>query len=293
MRRVMGALSALWAATSAYCFDIGQMSACTRLNYSPAEARRCLQVPAMQAFADDEGMDGNAGDRNPPDEEMSDSAEEASEIADFRAAMMRQFLGGEEPGNEPNPVDRLLGVKDPTAPTVTMASALAAGQVLVANPERFCSRNPFARPVRDLGRFGLQGPIDDDELSPDMKAQMLPVLILMEHGKGGSRALLMERRTGALMGDVSMDDYGCVAISPLWLGGTVCPAHPPLCAPSVGSRAGTGTGTATAPARAEACPKLRLVPSCESPVLPLFPFVDTCVHPWLTVEPRPSRILCT
>ena len=35
-----------------------------------------------------------------------------------------------------------------------------------------------------------------------------------------SRAVLMERRTGALMGDVSMDDYGCVAISPLWLGGT-------------------------------------------------------------------------
>ena len=30
----------------------------------------------------------------------------------------------------------------------------------------------------------------------------------------------MERRTGALMGDVSMEDYGCVAISPLWLGGT-------------------------------------------------------------------------
>ena len=30
----------------------------------------------------------------------------------------------------------------------------------------------------------------------------------------------MERRTGALMGDVSMDEYGCVAISPLWLGGT-------------------------------------------------------------------------
>jgi putative AlgH/UPF0301 family transcriptional regulator len=49
---------------------------------------------------------------------------------------------------------------------------------------------------------------------------VLPVLLLLEHASGGSRALLMERRTGALMGDVSMDDYGCVAISPLWLGGT-------------------------------------------------------------------------
>ena len=45
-------------------------------------------------------------------------------------------------------------------------------------------------------------------------------MLLIEHNAGGSRALLMERRTGALMGDVSMEDYGCVAISPLWLGGT-------------------------------------------------------------------------
>jgi len=109
---------------------------------------------------------------------------------------------------------------EPAGPKVAQASTLAAGQVLVANPERFCSRNPFSRPVRDLGRFGLQGPIDDDQLPPDMKAQMLPVLLLIEHSKEGSRALLMERRTGALMGDVSMDEYGCVAISPLWLGGT-------------------------------------------------------------------------
>jgi len=121
-------------------------------------------------------------------------------------------------------VDSLLG-KDsaaaPAPPQVRRASSLAPGQVLVANPERFCSRNPFSRPVKDLGRFGLQGPIDDDRLSPDMKAQMLPVLFLTEHSSSGStRALLMERRTGALMGDVSMEDYGCVAISPLWLGGT-------------------------------------------------------------------------
>jgi hypothetical protein len=39
----------------------------------------------------------------------------------------------------------------------------------------------------------------------------------------------MERRTGALMGDVSMEEYGCVAISPLWLGGTVLPRKRALC----------------------------------------------------------------
>ena len=154
---------------------------------------------------------------------MDDESDKA-EVEAFRAQMMRQMLGGvaNEPP-QPNAVDGLLGVEDDAssaAPAVVQASSLAAGQVLVANPERFCSRNPFSRPVRDLSRFGLQGPIDDDGLSPDMKAQMLPVLVLIEHNKGGSRALLMERRTGALMGDVSMDEYGCVAICPLWLGGT-------------------------------------------------------------------------
>jgi hypothetical protein len=93
---------------------------------------------------------------------MSDQSER-SEVEAFRAQMMRQMLGGvAEPSMEP------------AGPKVAQASTLAAGQVLVANPERFCSRNPFSRPVRDLGRFGLQGPIDDDQLPPDMKAQMLP-----------------------------------------------------------------------------------------------------------------------
>ena len=192
--------------------------------------RASQRLPIMQigAFPGDDddgnqegGDDGDGEDlKEAPPEEFSDSSEEAADIENFRAQMLRQMLGGSEPPSGPNPVDKLLGVKDPSAPTVTRASSLSAGQVLVANPEKFCSRNPFSRPVKDLGRFGLQGPIDDDELPPDLKAQMLPVLVLIEHGKGGSRALLMERRTGALMGDVSMDDYGCVAISPLWLGGT-------------------------------------------------------------------------
>jgi len=148
--------------------------------------------------------------------------DERGEIEDFRAMMLRQMLGGGDDAEEaPNAVDSMLkkaGV--PVAPPVTRASQLAAGQMLVANPERFCSRNPFSRPVKDLSRFGLQGAIDLNEVSADFAAQMLPVVFLTEHSEKGSRGLLMERRTGALMGDVSMEDYGCVAISPLWLGGT-------------------------------------------------------------------------
>ena len=58
---------------------------------------------------------------------------------------------------------------------VRQAPSPAAGMLLIANPSRFCSRNPFSRPVRDLDRFGLQGPIVDESLPADMKAQLLPV----------------------------------------------------------------------------------------------------------------------
>ena len=57
--------------------------------------------------------------------------------------------------------------------------------------------------------------------SRDSSRPIWQVLLLIEHSSAGSAAVLLERRTGALMGDISMEDYGCVAICPLWLGGTV------------------------------------------------------------------------
>ena len=121
------------------------------------------------------------------------------DIDAFRAQLMRQFSGAS--------VEREIS-------SVREATSLAPGQILVANPARFCSRNPFSRAVQDLERFGLSGPVSDDNMPPDMRASMLPVLALIEHGGsmpsssagGKSRALLLERRSGALMGDLSMDE---------------------------------------------------------------------------------------
>jgi len=156
--------------------------------------------------------------------QLDDGDASAEAIAKFRAQMLRQFMGENDAPKEGNAADQLLGIKaGQNTPKVVQSDSLKAGQVLLANPQRFCSRNPFSQPVRDLARFGLQGPIEDDELSSDMTAQMLPVLVLIEHGKTGSRGLLMERRTGALMGDVSMEEYGLCAVSPLWIGGTAKP----------------------------------------------------------------------
>lgn len=134
------------------------------------------------------------------------------QVALDREQLTRQLLGG---GPEPS------SDSAEEAPSVSQATSLAAGQILVASPEKFCTMNPFAR--MNLERFGMQGPVKLPGLPPDRVAQRLPVLLLIQHDEGGSRALLMEQRTGALMGDVSMDDYGPCAVSPLWIGGTAKP----------------------------------------------------------------------
>ena len=77
----------------------------------------------------------------------------------------------------------------------------------------------------DFRKFGIDGPVKPPGIPPDMLAQRLPVLVLIEHREGGSLALQLEQRTGALMGDVSMEDYGPCAICPLWFGGETRMCH--------------------------------------------------------------------
>lgn len=171
--------------------------------------------------SDEDGSANRAGE--PPASESFSNVEESAAVDAFRAQLLRQMAGGAGPASNEGAAGG--GAKDaasaePGQKQVQQASSLSAGQVLVANPERFFSRNPFWQPVKDLNRFLLRGPIDDDDqLTPDMRASMLPVMLLIDYNKQGSRGLMMERRTGALMGDLSMEAFGAVAISPLWLGG--------------------------------------------------------------------------
>jgi len=134
-----------------------------------------------------------------------------AQVAEDRARLTRQLLGVDASDAKSTAEE---------APSVSLATALAPGQILVASPERFCSRNPFAWPPMDMGRFGVDGPVNFPGLSADVVATRLPVLLLIEHNEKRSRALLMEQRTGALMGDVSMENFGPCAICPLWFGGT-------------------------------------------------------------------------
>jgi len=143
------------------------------------------------------------------------------------------------------------------ASSADISKLLKGGVVLVANPYKFCSNfnqpqssnSNAARKMMEsvfggdsasqpspslLSKFGLTLP-PPAELGPDRRADLLPVLILLEAPNGGeSQAFLMNRRTGYLLGDLEtaapsegaekgesiLPKMGAFMIQPLWFGGT-------------------------------------------------------------------------
>ena len=142
------------------------------------------------------------------------------------------------------------------------ASNLKAGTVLIANPAMFCS--DFSDPRPDvkasssdgggmlggllgaiggggddgptspspalLAKFGLTLPPPAD-LGPDRRADLLPVLVVLDRDPlKGCQAVLLNRRTGYLLGDLEAQaagdgaagppKLGAFFIQPLWFGGT-------------------------------------------------------------------------
>ena len=156
-------------------------------------------------------------------------------------------------------------------------SLLKKGVVLIANPSKFCTdfgsndsppidnSNPFARAFGAgisntkqvspslLAKFGLTLP-PPAEIGADRRADLLPVVLLIDDGSvlTGSQGVLMNRRTGYLIGDLEqqrppplneegerdedgnlrmgpskiqedtsyLPKLGAFMIQPLWFGGT-------------------------------------------------------------------------
>jgi hypothetical protein len=122
-------------------------------------------------------------------------------------------------------------------------SKLKPGTVLIANPSKFCT--DFGGPEKSfftqkrpssalLTKFGLTA-APPAELGADRRSELLPVLILCDrHLLKGCQALLLNRRTGYLMGDLDQPQadpmnesndtpkhrYEAFMIQPLWFGGT-------------------------------------------------------------------------
>ena len=86
-----------------------------------------------------------------------------------------------------------------------------------------------------LTKFGLTLPVPAD-LGPDRRADLLPVLVVLDrHPLKGCQAVLLNRRTGYLLGDLESQaasdsagmssaadtpKLGAFMIQPLWFGGT-------------------------------------------------------------------------
>jgi hypothetical protein len=110
---------------------------------------------------------------------------------------------------------------------------------LLANPVYFCDdfkkSSPPAVPFLPFGgggnnkpdskllaKFGLTLP-PPSELGPDRRADLLPVLVVVELGASTARAVLLNRRTGYLLGDLEQPSGQPIlekfCIQPLWFGG--------------------------------------------------------------------------
>eukprot|EP00586_Coscinodiscus_wailesii_P015600 CAMPEP_0172496546 /NCGR_PEP_ID=MMETSP1066-20121228/88966_1 /TAXON_ID=671091 /ORGANISM="Coscinodiscus wailesii, Strain CCMP2513" /LENGTH=412 /DNA_ID=CAMNT_0013268887 /DNA_START=16 /DNA_END=1254 /DNA_ORIENTATION=+ len=209
-------------------------------------------------FFDDDKNDDDDEDDEDDDDEYADL-----DVSSFRSNLESIMGGGDEASSDPAEtdskptdsssssfnVDELISYATADSPNAvstdwakpmlmindsnnsnSLSGALVAGSVLVANPDKFCS--PLCSPAL-LSKFGLTLPPPAD-LNPDRRADLLPVLILLDrHPLRGSHALLLNRRTGYLMGDLEQqqpndDDeeeeseprLGAFMIQPLWFGGT-------------------------------------------------------------------------
>ena len=204
---------------------------------------------------DDDDDDDDDDDEDDEYVDMDDTA-----VANFRARMGNMFGDDDDATNDEFSGDS-SAVLDPTSPEVSSSidelisyarsqgggeekpvldwaksvKELEPGVVLVANPAKFCTNfggDRYTPSPTLLSKFGLTLPPPVD-LGPDRRADLLPVLMVVESSdKQGTRAVLLNRRTGYLLGDLeqppAMEDESPMdqapilekfCIQPLWFGG--------------------------------------------------------------------------
>ncbi len=202
--------------------------------------------PLYSFYGDFERFD-NDDDEEDEDDEEYEAAEDMDEksIADFRSKM--GVLFGDTPEKEEggiSSVDELINFARSQSgtsekPVVDWAKAVDSvkpGTILLANPAKFCSIGSgilASGPSPSLlAKFGLTRPPPKD-LGPDRQADLLPVLVLVERDeKRGCRGVLLNRRTGYLLGDLEQPPASLgnqvaalppilekFCIQPLWFGG--------------------------------------------------------------------------
>jgi Uncharacterized ACR, COG1678 len=184
----------------------------------------------------DDDEEDDEDDDEEPDE--SDELQDLAKVAEFRSRMSNLFdsdsdgttteLIGYSSGSSTTAASSFL----PQPAWAMVTAEVKPGSVLVANPAAFLSdygtigKNPI-RPAL-LAKFGLQQSPPRD-LGPDRRADLLPVLVIVEQMDETTRAVLLNRRTGYLLGDLGQSNDGGnnsplpilekFCIQPLWFGG--------------------------------------------------------------------------
>lgn len=188
--------------------------------------------------ADEDEEEEDEDDSDDDDEEDEEDFEDLDDrsVADFRTRMTAMFGDDITDDDAKASVEELISFARSVSGTssaaatdwVKVAEEIAEGVVLLANPAHFCTDFGPTRPLPALlNKFGLTLP-PPAELGPDRRADLLPVLVLVEVDQR-SRGVLLNRRTGFLLGDLeqpSVDDSKSPApllekfcIQPLWFGG--------------------------------------------------------------------------
>jgi Uncharacterized ACR, COG1678 len=198
---------------------------------------------SLDKFDDLDEDDDDEDDEDEPDE---DSLQDLAKVAEFRSRMANLFGEGESTeliggysssssSSSTTAASASSSSSTSTQPWAVVTAEVKPGSLLVANPAAFLadyggrdggSRNPI-RPAL-LTKFGLQQSPPRD-LGPDRRADLLPVLLIVEQMNGTTRAVLLNRRTGYLLGDLGQSNDNNdnsplpilekFCIQPLWFGG--------------------------------------------------------------------------
>lgn len=153
-------------------------------------------------------MENIMGEESSEDEDDSSISDSDDDFASVDELISFATASASESTSTTTPVTDWAKNLLPEDSSDQISSILQGGVVLVANPAKFCSdwddNNRSISPAL-LSKFGLTIP-PPAELGPDRRADLLPVVVLLERQTlRGCQGLLMNRRTGYLIGDLEQE----------------------------------------------------------------------------------------
>jgi len=177
-------------------------------------------------FDEDDDEDDDDEDEDEDDEDEYDNLDDRT-VADFRTRMASLFDDSTNTDDDDEDEDQSIAEElllFSTFPTDSASSTtpkewaepatvVREGCILAANPRAFCSdfgssnnakkKSSSSISPQLLSKFGLTLPPPAD-LGADRRADLLPVLVVVEYDAASqrARAVLLNRRTGYLLGDL-------------------------------------------------------------------------------------------